>query len=142
MIKRCFSRNIASESIVLSRSQFYLVIHALDHAARVLLTGSEVIQNQLAVLLKLASHFLHWSDPGSHDILTPEIEKPSCAGWKDIGPDVLKGFLHDVRSYAAKIDFQELAKSGPLLPGEVSCPFKQNPFRFGQDSRLALEAKG
>src|SRR5882724_1012481 len=72
-----------------SHSYFLFVVQSLDHTAGILLSGLEIVEQQLAVTAQRSGDLLHRGDAGSHGLLAPEIQEHAGPGGRVVFPELL-----------------------------------------------------
>src|SRR5438128_12152556 len=97
-MKECnFSGFVSAKAVGFSEGHFDLVVQALDDAPGNGLWGTEIVQQNIAVLSQTGGDLLERGPAGAPDRVAPAGQKLSGPGPRDITPNALEGRDQPVR---------------------------------------------
>ena len=119
MIEREFQDAKGTKAIGSSHSYFCFVVQSFDHTAGNLLSGLEIVEQQLAVSAQGSGDFLHRLDAGSQGLLAPKIQEHAGPGGRVVFPELLKIFFEEIGTDGLKVVAEQIPQSELLLRGEI-----------------------
>src|SRR5713226_6178066 len=138
MIEREFQDAKGTKTIGSSHGYFGFVVQSLDHTARNLLSGLEIVEQQLAVSTQRSGDLLHRRDAGSHRLLAPEIQERAGPGGRVVFPELLKIFFEEIGTDGLEVVAEQISQTELLLRGEILFALEHAPTRLLQQRRVAL----
>src|ERR1700686_1047076 len=102
-----------------SHSDFRFVVQSLDHTAGNLLSGLEIVEQQLAVSAQRSGDLLHRPDAGSHRLPEPEIQKHAGPSGRVVFPELLKILFEEIGTDSLEIVAEQISQTELLLRGEI-----------------------
>ena len=110
-----FEDAVGAEAVRFSRSDFGLVVQALDHAAGKLFFGLEVVEQKFAVSAQSASDLLHRLDAAAHGLSTPEVQEQASPMRRVVSPELLEVLLEQVSADGFQIVAEQIAEAEALF---------------------------
>src|SRR5262245_6630978 len=112
-------RTDLSKAVRSSDHHLRFVVQSLDGAGGVLLAGSEVVEDELPVLLQRAGLPLHGLDPATEGSVAPAVEEVACPGGGAVLPQVGEVLLEEVGPDGAQVESEQILESTILRFGQV-----------------------
>src|SRR5258708_7947175 len=132
-MKECnFSGFVSAKAVGFSEGHFDLVVQALDDAPGNGLLGTEIVQQNIAVLSQTGGDLLERDQAGASDRLAPGVQKLSGPGRRDITPKVLEGRDQPVSSDRSQTRMFQLPHAPVFAGSPVLSVFEQSPAEFFQ----------
>src|SRR6266568_6222253 len=119
MVESQFEDSEGAESVRFSHGYFGLVVQTLDHTAGEQLMGSEVIEDEFAMLAQRPCDFLHRLDAGTPGLAAPFIEELAGPGGGIVFPQPLEVLLEKIGSDGFQVKAEQVAEAEFLLAAEI-----------------------
>jgi hypothetical protein len=84
----------------------------------------EVVEDEFAVLTQRAGDLLHRLNPGPHGLAAPFVEELAGPGGGVVVPELLEGFLEQVRADGLQVVAEQIAETEVLFVLEIVTPFE------------------
>src|SRR6266853_3019654 len=138
MIEREFQDAKGTKTIGSSHGYFGFVVQSLDHTAGNLLSGLEIVEQQLAVSAQRSGDLLHRRDAGSHGLLAPKIQKHAGPGGRVVFPELLKIFFEEIGTDGLEVVAEQISQTELLLRGEILFALEHAPARLLEQRLVAV----
>src|SRR5215831_18841038 len=98
MIEGEFQDPVRAKSMRFSHGYFGLVVQTLHDAAGEQFLGTEIVEDEFAMVPERAGDFLHGLNAGAHSLPAPLIEELARPSRRVVFPELLERFLEQVSS--------------------------------------------